>query len=295
MHTEVSYIEIDASDGQRVDNFLFRHLSNIPKSHIYRILRKGEVRVNKGRVKPTYKLKDGDILRVPPLDRAQKPLKIIESGGVKLEAIYEDEHYIVVNKPSGLAVHGGIGTNLGLIEVARNLWSRSLELVHRLDKDTSGCLLLAKNRQVLRKLHELFRERTVTKHYHAILRGYCNDKFIVNAKLQRKLSVNGERMVSVHPEGQSARTEFEVIERLRQASLVLAKPITGRTHQIRVHADSLGHPILGDIKYGRNNKASRLCLHARQLMFECPITNQLISVIADYDEHMQNILTSLQR
>lgn len=288
----VQYLEVaEGYAGQRIDNFLMTRLKGVPKSLIYRILRKGEVRVNKGRIKPEYKLQAGDIIRLPPVRVAEK--KDNESFAQplleRLEAtiVYEDNKLIVVNKPAGIAVHGGSGVSAGIIEAFRQLRpeAKELELVHRLDRDTSGLLMIAKRRSMLRHLHEQLRGDGVDKRYLALVRGHwpAAKKKVAVPLLKNNLR-SGERMVEVNPEGKEALTEFKVIKRFGDfATLVEASPITGRTHQIRVHAKYAGHAIAGDPKYGdeefskaiRGLGGKRLFLHSHQLTVTLPGNNKL--------------------
>ncbi len=308
--TGVTFYEIsDAQAGQRIDNFLLRYLKGVPKSRVYRIVRKGEVRVNKSRIKAEYKLCEGDVVRIPPVRTTQKPKAVTVSGGLKelLEkaVLYEDDKLLVINKPSGLAVHGGSGVNLGLIEALRVLRpeARFLELVHRLDRDTSGCVMIAKKRSMLRYLHQQLREGTIDKRYLALVKGrWPNRKKLVNAPLLKNVLQSGERMVHVSPEGKKSITEFAVVERFPETTLVEAKPITGRTHQIRVHALHAGHPLLGDDKYGEGelNKAfkqkglKRLFLHAVQLTIPMAEDEQAITVDAALDENLEQLLADIR-
>lgn len=272
--------------GQRIDNFLRTQLKGVPKTLIYRILRKGEVRVNKGRIKPEYKLQAGDVVRVPPLRLAERdePEPLAQGLLERLEAaiVYEDKALIVLNKPAGIAVHGGSGLNYGVIEAFRQLRpdAKDLELVHRLDRDTSGLLMIAKKRSMLRHLHEQLRGDGVDKRYMALVRGHwATAKKQVNAPLQKSNLRSGERMVEVDAEGKEALTLFRVLRRFGEfATLVEAKPVTGRTHQIRVHAKHAGHSIAGDSKYGddeftreiRELGGKRLFLHAYELHVPLP-------------------------
>jgi 23S rRNA pseudouridine955/2504/2580 synthase len=272
--------------GQRIDNFLRAQLKGVPKTLIYRILRKGEVRVNKGRIKPEYKLQAGDVVRVPPLRLAERdePEPLAQGLLERLEAaiVYEDKALIVLNKPAGIAVHGGSGLNYGVIEAFRQLRpdAKDLELVHRLDRDTSGLLMIAKKRSMLRHLHEQLRGDGVDKRYMALVRGHwATAKKQVNAPLQKSNLRSGERMVEVDGEGKEALTLFRVLRRFGDfATLVEAKPVTGRTHQIRVHAKHAGHSIAGDSKYGdddftreiRELGGKRLFLHAYELQVPLP-------------------------
>ncbi len=305
----VRFIDVtDSHEGQRVDNFLLRELKGVPKSRIYRILRRGEVRVNKSRVKPEYKLQVGDRVRVPPVRmEAAGPIAPV-SGGLqaKLEAsiVYEDERLLVVNKPSGLAVHGGSGINLGLIEALRQLRpdARFLELVHRLDRDTSGCLMIAKKRSMLRYLHQQLREGHINKRYWALVAGrWPNRKQLVSAPLMKNHLQSGERIVRVSAEGKQSRTGFAILHRYEQATLVEARPLTGRTHQIRVHAQHVGHPLLGDDKYGDREAdlhfkklgLKRLFLHAVSLDVRLPDSEQVLSIEAPLSDDLQRVLDTL--
>ncbi|SER71152.1 ribosomal large subunit pseudouridine synthase C [Halopseudomonas bauzanensis] len=276
--------------GQRIDNYLLTRLKGAPRTLIYRILRKGEVRVNKGRIKPEYRLRAGDSIRIPPVRLPQPDEPALVGQGIlnALESniLYEDKGLIVVNKPAGLAVHGGSGLDFGVIEAMRQLRPelQQLELVHRLDRDTSGCLMIAKKRSMLRHLHAELRGdgpgKGVTKCYLALVRGrWPSTVKKVHAPLLKNNLRSGERMVEVNPEGKESLTEFRVIQRFGDfATLVEARPITGRTHQIRVHARHAGHPIAGDPKYGdddfsriiREKGGKRLFLHAVSLSAELP-------------------------
>ena len=271
---------------------------------MYRIVRKGEVRVNKGRVKPEYKLAVGDVVRVPPVRVAERGAEATVSAGLDahLQAaiLFEDERLIIVNKPSGLAVHGGSGVSLGLIEALRAMRpeAKSLELVHRLDKDTSGCVMVAKKRATLKALHELLRSnKGVDKRYWALVHGkWPSRKEVVNEPLYKFALKSGERMVRVSPEGKKSKTEYGVLKRFAGASLVEARPITGRTHQIRVHCQYAGYPIVGDAKYGDESAdkpfaeqgVDRLFLHARSLRFV--LDGQLIQVEAELEDKLSVFL-----
>lgn len=277
--------------GQRIDNFLRNQLKGVPKTLIYRILRKGEVRVNKGRIKPEYKLQAGDLVRVPPLRLAERdePAPLAQGLLERLEAVivYEDKALIVLNKPAGIAVHGGSGLSYGVIEALRQLRpdAKELELVHRLDRDTSGLLMIAKKRSMLRHLHQALRGDGVDKRYMALVRGrWETGQKQVNAPLLKNTLRSGERMVEVTDDGKEALTLFRVLRRFGDfATLVEARPITGRTHQIRVHARHAGHAIAGDSKYGdeefsreiRELGGKRLFLHAYELKVPLPDGGEL--------------------
>lgn len=286
-NAKVRFIEItDGNAGQRIDNFLITALKGAPKSLVYRILRKGEVRVNKKRIKPEYRLQLNDVVRVPPVRLAEKapPPKVAPKLVEQLEqaVLYEDDDLIVVNKPSGIAVHGGSGISLGLIESFRQMrpQCKFLELVHRLDRDTSGCILLAKKRSALKLMHESLKKSTITKIYHALVVGSWSErKRRIDAPLRKNELKSGERVVKVSADGKASLTEYKVLQRFgREATLVEARPITGRTHQIRVHCQFAGHPIVGDEKYGidevnaemKSKGFNRLFLHAAELRFPLP-------------------------
>lgn len=294
--------------GQRIDNFLRNQLKGVPKTLIYRILRKGEVRVNKGRVKPEYKLQAGDLVRVPPLRLAERdePVPLAQGLLERLEAaiVYEDKALIVLNKPAGIAVHGGSGLSYGVIEALRQLRpdAKELELVHRLDRDTSGLLMVAKKRSMLRHLHQELRGDGVDKRYMALVRGrWESGKKQVNAPLLKNTLRSGERMVEVTDEGKEALTLFRVLRRFGDfATLVEARPVTGRTHQIRVHARHAGHAIAGDSKYGdedfsreiRELGGKRLFLHAYGLKVPLPDGGEL-NLEAPVDEVWSQTLGKL--
>ncbi len=291
--------------GQRIDNFLLCRLKGVPKSRVYRILRRGEVRVNSGRIGPSYRLQTGDRVRIPPLRLAQeKPLPRVShhlQSTLADTVLYEDERILAVDKPAGVAVHGGSGVSLGVIEALRQLRPDlpHLELVHRLDRETSGCLLLSKRRSALRALHELMRSGEVDKRYLALLAGrWERTRIAVDAPLLKNTLQSGERMVRVSAAGKAARTVFRRIEVFADATLVEAQLLTGRTHQIRVHAAHLGTPILGDDKYGdthanaaaKKRGLRRLFLHARALGFRWPESTQPIHVTAPLPRELQRLL-----
>ena len=306
----VQHIEVDeASDGQRLDNFLLKTLRGVPKTRLYRGLRKGEIRVNKGRAKPDHRVHTGDIVRLPPLHQPDPAAPaIIPHYWAELlpqRIIYEDAGLLVINKPSGLAVHGGSGLNFGLIECLRQTRSddRYLELVHRLDRDTSGLIMIARKPAVLRELHRQLREDKVDKRYTALCVGqWPRKRKLVEAPLAKNTLQSGERMVRVAKDGKSAQTEFTVLERFTGATLVQAKPITGRTHQIRVHAQFAGHPLLGDAKYSDDATRAvaaqlgvkRLFLHASQLSIVLPDEGR-IRLEAPLDQDLETILDNARK
>jgi len=303
----VDFITVDAEHaGQRIDNFLRTRLKGAPKSLIYRILRTGEVRVNKGRAKPEHKLKAGDVIRVPPLRLAQDMPAAVGDGlkGTLRDAIvYEDAELLVLNKPAGLPVHAGSGVRVGVIEALRALFPElsGIELAHRLDRETSGVLVIAKTRQTLLSLHELLRGDSVKKTYVALVHGHWPDKLTsVDAPLEKNALRGGERMVEVTGDGKDSLTRFRVLERYRRATLVEAMPVTGRTHQIRVHAAHADHPIAGDDKYGdaerdralRSHGLGRLFLHARRIQIPRPGQKEL-RVEAELPKELQAVLDQL--
>lgn len=298
---QVMILSIDEDQaGQRLDNFLIARLKGVPKSKIYNVIRKGEVRVNKGRIKPEYKLMAGDCVRVPPIRTAEAGTEAKASHQMMSllarSVLFEDDGLLVINKPPGLAVHGGSGITLGLIETLRQMRpeARHLELVHRLDRDTSGCIMVAKKRSYLRHLQASLREKSagaggITKVYQALVVGDWSKRIHqVNAPLLKTEVAGGERVVRVHPDGKPSLTEFKVLQRFNGFSLIEARPITGRTHQIRVHAQHSGHSLVGDEKYGndevneamREKGIKRLFLHASALSFYLPESDTLTHVDA---------------
>jgi len=295
------------NEGQRIDNFLMTRLKGVPRSRIYRTVRTGEVRVNGGRIRPDYRLRQGDVVRIPPLRVAQSP-PAARPGARALREIgeavlYEDRSLLVLAKPSGLAVHGGSGLSHGVIELLRALRPEApfLELVHRLDRDTSGCLMVAKRRPALRTLHQALREGRVEKTYLALVRGDWRAARGVAMPLQRNVLRSGERVVRPDEDGKGALTRFAPLARSPLATLVKAQPVTGRTHQIRVHAAHAGHPIAGDAKYGdaelnRNLRAlglRRLFLHAHGLRFPHPDGDATVEVVAPLPEDLRAVLAAL--
>ncbi|TCJ98647.1 ribosomal large subunit pseudouridine synthase C [Volucribacter psittacicida] len=302
----------DDEAGQRIDNYLLAKLKGVPKSLIYRIVRKGEVRVNKGRIKPEYKLQAGDEVRIPPVKMPEKntlPIsnKLSKVAQLEQHIVFEDDCLLVLNKPSGMAVHGGSGLDFGVIEALRALRpeSRYLELVHRLDRDTSGILLIAKKRSALRHLHQQLRDKHIQKDYLALVRGqwqsHCK---VINAPLKKNELASGERIVRVSEQGKPSETRFSIEERYGEfATLVKASPITGRTHQIRVHTQYAGHPIALDDKYGDKNfdekltalGLKRLFLHAVAIRLTHPKTEQTLYLQAPLDSQMKQVLAQLRK
>lgn len=308
---KVSFVTVtEDQQGQRIDNFLVTHLKGVPKSAIYKILRKGGVRVNKKRVKPVYKLQMDDLIRIPPIKVAEReefvPKNLDKISALEDAILFEDQYLIVINKPSGMAVHGGSGLSYGLIEALRVLrpQEKNLELVHRLDRDTSGCLLISKKRSILKGLHEQLREKTMEKNYWALVVGEWAAKIKnVTEPLRKNTLQSGERVVRVDEEqGKASHTRFRVLERFDGCTLVQASPVTGRTHQIRVHTQCKGHPIACDDKYGdqvfdsrmREMGLSRLFLHAHDLRFLHPKHETTMHVEAPLDKALNNALKTLR-
>lgn len=303
---KVQWLEISEENcGQRIDNFLITLLKGVPKTRIYRIIRKGEVRVNKGRIDNKYRLVAGDMVRIPPVRIAVREheveLQPTLRHGLEQGVLFEDDFLIVLNKPSGFAVHGGSGISSGVIEALRLLRpdAKFLELAHRLDKDTSGCLLVAKKRAALKALHELFRGDGIKKTYLALLAGkWDRKKQLVTVPLLRNTGKGGERVVKVSKAGKFAETLFRRLKKNNSLTLVEASPKTGRTHQIRVHAAWLGHSIVGDSRYGKEeiNRAlkkrgfKRLFLHAEQLQFIHPITDERMNFKAPLPQELEKLL-----
>ncbi len=279
----VTWLEVgEEAEGQRIDNFLVRIAKGVPKSHVYRVLRSGEVRVNKGRVGPDYRLKAGDRLRLPPMRVAEKAVQAVVPAR-EFEVAWEDEAVLVVDKPAGVAVHGGSGVSFGVIEQLRRArpQSRMLELAHRLDRETSGLLIVAKKRSALTRLHDQFRDGAIAKRYLALVRGrWRNALQHVRLPLHKYLTAEGERRVSVDAAGKAAHSVVRLVARWENFSLVEVELKTGRTHQIRVHLAHLGFPIAGDDKYGdfslnrdlQKAGLKRMFLHAARLALPHPLS-----------------------
>ena len=299
----VTWIEIDEeSAGQRIDNFLFRHLKGVPKSHVYRILR-GEVRVNKKRIAQTYRLQTGDRLRIPPIRVAEKPDTSFIPA-CEFPVLFEDEALLAIDKPAGTAVHGGSGVSFGVIEQLRRArpQAKCLELVHRLDRETSGVLLVAKKRSALTGMHEIMREGNSDKRYLTLVLGaWQNAKQHVKLRLHKFDTPQGEKRVMVREDGQTAHTIFTLQQRWPGFSLLEAQLKTGRTHQIRVHLSHLGFPIAGDAKYGdfaRNKELmkqglKRMFLHAHTIAFNHPLTGEPLNITAPLAPELQKFLDRL--
>ncbi len=273
----------ESNVGQRIDNFLVVKFKGVPKALFYKLMRKGTIRVNKGRIKPDYRLQLGDKIWVPKFTVKESPEIPVPhetlQQTLRQAIVYEDERFLILNKPNGMAVHGGSGLSYGVIECLRVMYPElsQLELVHRLDRDTSGCLIIAKKRSMLRYLHEVIRNGEMAKTYLCIVKGlWPKTCRVVDSPLIKNQLQSGERMVFVHPEGKPSITQFKVIRHFEDRTLLEAKLITGRTHQIRVHSASQGHPIIGDDKYGDKNfnfqykkyYDGKLLLHAKSIIFQ---------------------------
>lgn len=297
----------EAHDGQRLDNFLLAQLKGVPKSHVYRIIRSGEVRVNSRRAEASQRVVDGDLVRVPPVRQSAPRSRSASSPGSKAvleHVIFEDAVLLVLNKPAGLAVHGGSGVSLGAIEKLRQARPelKFLELAHRLDRDTSGLLILAKKRSALLRLHEALREGTVDKRYLTLVRGdWRQEKRSVRLALNKYVTEGGERRVEVHSEGMAAETVFRRQQRYGEFTLLEAELKTGRTHQIRVHLASVGFPIAGDDKYGdftlnkelAKRGLKRMFLHAHRLKLIHPVTGEMLNLEAPLAPDLQVFLPTL--
>lgn len=294
--------------GQRVDNYLLRVCKGVPKSHLYRILRSGEVRVNSRRIDASYRLQSGDVLRLPPIRIAQKvDVAAADSAGMQraeLPVIHEDDALLVIDKPAGIAVHGGSGVSFGVIEALRQQRpaAKFLELAHRLDRETSGILLVGKKRAALNRLHDMFRESDVDKRYLVLVKGRWMDPLRhVRLPLYKYESEGGERRVRVSEDGKPSHTIFRLVARWQGASLLEAQLKTGRTHQIRVHLSHLGYPILGDDKYGDFplNKAmqkdglKRMFLHAWRMSFPHPVNGEALVLEAPLPPALRTYLDRL--
>ncbi|MDD5177357.1 MAG: RluA family pseudouridine synthase [Sterolibacterium sp.] len=301
-----TWLEVgEETAGQRIDNFLLRTCKGVPKSHVYRILRSGEVRVNKGRIGPEYRLQAGDTVRVPPIRVAATQSQPMIPPR-KFEIAFEDEVLLIIDKPAGVAVHGGSGVSFGVIEQLRRQLPevRMLELVHRLDRETSGLLMVAKKRLALTRLHDAFRNGAVAKRYLALIKGrWQNPLQHVRLPLLKYLSGEGERRVSVSPEGKDAHSVVRLLARWENFSLVEVELKTGRTHQIRVHLTHLGFPLAGDNKYGdfslnrdlQKAGLKRMFLHAAKLDFIHPINQLRVSLEAPLPKDLSAFLARLEQ
>jgi 23S rRNA pseudouridine955/2504/2580 synthase len=305
---KANHLTVDEdSAGQRIDNFLFNKLKNIPKSRVYRMLRQGDVRVNKKRISASYKTQPNDLIRIPPFWSENQPIKNKPADSlIKLlldAIIFEDNKILVINKPSGIAAHGGSGINFGVIETLREARPdiKNLELVHRLDRDTSGCIILAKKKSALRELHKLIRDGEVLKKYILMVRGqWKNGERIVDVPLLKNQLSSGERIVTVTQEGKESVTIFRPIKVSAQMSLIEAELKTGRTHQIRVHATHIGYPIAGDEKYGDKEfnqemkllGLKRLFLHAKEMRFTWSDGTK-VNLVAALDPQLKEIIQKI--
>ncbi len=304
----IRLIEVsDTESGQRIDNYLMKHLKGVPRSMIYRLLRKGSVRVNKKRKKPEYRIEAGDIVKIPPIRTAASTnieIPAHQADKIRQCILYEDDSLMVLNKPAGLAVHGGSGLAWGLIEVVRQIWPehKSIELVHRLDRFTSGCLLLAKTRPALLHIQQQIQARELHKSYLAMTQGqWASSEVKVESALRKNVIQGGERMVMVDPGGKEATSYFRTRQQFSMAALCEVEIVTGRTHQIRVHAASEGHALAGDQKYGDSafNKQcklmglNRIFLHAHTLSLKHPLSGKVIIMEAPLPPELDSVLQKL--
>ncbi|GIZ51048.1 RluA family pseudouridine synthase [Noviherbaspirillum aridicola] len=306
---QVRLVTISSEEAdQRIDNYLLRECKGVPKSHIYRVLRSGEVRVNKGRIDQTYRLQEGDVVRIPPVRVAERARSTAPAA--EFDILLEDSHLLVIDKPAGVAVHGGSGVSHGVIEQLRasRPQAKFLELVHRLDRETSGILMLAKKRSALVHLHEQIREGRLDKRYLALVRGdWQNARQHVRLPLFKYTTPEGERRVRVQADGMASHTIFNLVRRYRDFALVEAELKTGRTHQIRVHLAASGFPICGDDKYGdfplnkllqraegKRLPLKRMFLHAHRLTFTHPESGAPVTLNAPLPRECRDFLGSLE-
>ncbi len=309
-NNSVAHVVIDDEEqGQRLDNFLIRRCKGVPKSHIYRILRSGEVRVNSRRVDATYRLCAGDNVRIPPIRIAERPKSEVDEAAkqrVDLPILFEDEAMLVIDKPEGIAVHGGSGVSFGVIEALRRQrpQAKFLELAHRLDRETSGILLVGKKRLALTALHDMFREHGAgaDKRYLVLVKGrWMNNTQHVKLPLLKYLTESGERRVSVDVQGKASHTVFRLLARWPEMSLLEAQLKTGRTHQIRVHLAHLGFPILGDEKYGdfslnkdlKRDGLKRMALHAWRMAFRHPLTSSPMECVSPLPDGIGSYIAAI--
>lgn len=311
LKSNVQYFVVPEDNaGQRIDNFLMTRLKGVPKSRIYRILRKGEIRVNKKRVNASYRLIEGDSVRLPPVFLEEKAKQIPPSKDTQAllagRILYEDENILIINKPSGMSVHAGSTVRVGVVEALKHMYPKlpNLELAHRLDSETSGCLVLAKRKRILRELHSLLREAKIIKIYWALTLGKWKDSELrVDLPLYKDYQDGGKHVVEVHQRGKSALTVFHTLKSFkREASFMEVKLFTGRTHQIRVHAQHQGHPVAGDDRYGdlefnklvKNLGLRRMFLHARSIDFTLPSLDQHIKVVAPLDTELEAVIKAFE-
>lgn len=303
---EVRHTRIDsASEGQRIDNFLMRELKGVPKSHIYRLLRSGQVRVDGRRVTQTYRLAVNDLVRIPPVRTSQSGVGRVVPTGEPLPVVYEDDALLILDKASGIAVHGGSGVSFGVIEQLRRQRpeARLLELAHRLDRETSGLLIVAKKRSALAALHEMMRGGEVEKHYSTLVSGrWMNPREHIRAPLFKYVTADGERRVRVQDDGKPAHSVVTLRRRWASMSELSVELKTGRTHQIRVHLTQRGFPLIGDEKYGefalnrrlgKTMGLQRMFLHAQTLRFRHPLRDEMINVTAALPEALRIFLARL--
>ena len=297
----------DDQAGQRIDNFLTSRLKGVPRSRLYRLLRKGEVRVNKGRIGPAYRVQAGDIVRIPPVRMAEKAAPMPAASTLEFlsgRIVHEDKRLLVLDKPAGMAVHGGSGLSFGVIEALRAARPDApfLELVHRLDRDTSGCLMIAKRRSYLRSLHDMLRQGAVEKQYLALVRGQWQlGKTLLEDRLGTHQRRDGERHVELDEDGKLAASRFRPVQIWPRATLMEVALLTGRTHQIRVQATAAGHPLAGDDKYGDpvfNRQMARIglkrmFLHAHSLSFDDPVSGELRSFSAPLPKDLGSVIDKL--
>ena len=296
------------SAGQRIDNYLMRRLKGVPKSHVYRILRSGEVRVNSRRIGPDYRLQPGDELRIPPVRVAQPVERPSAPAAAKFKPaiLFEDDALLVIDKPAGVAVHGGSGVSFGVIEALRQNrpGQAFLELVHRIDRETSGVLMLAKKRTALVELHRQMQAGEVSKHYFTLVKGLWQErKRVVDLPLEKKVRASGERKVNVGPAGDVAVTIFRLERRVGPYSLLDAELKTGRTHQIRVHLSHLGYPILGDDKYGdftlnkllAKQGLKRMFLHSSRIGIRHPVSGKKVQIEAPLPAELLDFIESSKK
>jgi len=306
---KVQFIRVlEPQQGQRIDNFLIRHLKGVPRSRIYRLVRRGEVRINKKRCKPAQKLETGDEVRIPPFwgitAVPPKPIGLGMQQLLEKSVLFENDEVLVINKPAGLAVHGGSSIRLGLIEALRQInpqWPE-LELAHRLDRDTSGCMIISKNTLFLRYIHRKFKEKSIKKQYLALVHGKWPKGLLeVQAPLLKHGASSNESMVYINDSGKPSLTRFRVIRRHQDSTLIEASPVSGRKHQIRAHCKHVGHPVVGDRKYLLKGFKSplcnvkTLCLHANKITFMMPGRNKSTEVEAPIDPTMASVLNKLDK
>ena len=302
---KVQYVQVPGRQcGQRLDNFLLRELGSLPRSRIYRLIRRGEVRVNRGRCKPETRLEAGDQVRIPPHTGPQGAAPAAASEKLKQSLVdrilFEDEAMLVLNKPAGLPVHGGSGIRIGLIEALRQTrpeWFEA-ELAHRLDRETSGCLVIAKQAGFLRHVQHQFRTGAVDKHYLALVQGHWSqDIQLIDQPLRKNRLSSGERMVKPDPDGKAAKTRFRIKQPFANATLLEIQLETGRTHQVRVHCQHAGHPIIGDRKYNLDTPViphKHLALHARKISFHPTTTTSQSTFEAPLPPHFNQLLKNLR-